>query len=68
MILWYSVGSDGTTAKAGQILLAGQDPQPIVRSTRHAIMLKWHGMIDGLLGNMRTVDGAMVIGDFRTDI
>jgi hypothetical protein len=48
---WLIVGSDGNTAKAGQVLQAGQDPAPLVRSGRHALMLSWHRTCDELLGD-----------------
>lgn len=51
-ILWLIVGSDGNTARAGQLVQSGQNPQPIVRGTRHAIMLSWHRLCDSALGDI----------------
>ena len=41
-VLWLIIGSDGNTARAGQLVQSGQDPEWRPRSTRHHIMLKWH--------------------------
>lgn len=54
VLLWLLLGSDGNTARAGQLVQAGQDPLPVVRGVRHGIMLSWHRLCDGLLGD---VDG-----------
>ena len=51
-VLWLIVGSDGNTARAGQLVQAGQTPQPITRSSRHAIMMSWHHLCDSLLGDI----------------
>lgn len=51
-ILWLIVGSDGNTARAGQLVQSGQDPQPITRGTRHAIMLSWHRLCDSAFGDI----------------
>jgi|APTNR8051073442_1049403.scaffolds.fasta_scaffold28966_2 hypothetical protein len=51
-IAWLIIGSDGNTARAGQLVQSGQDPQPITRSDRHAIMLSWHHLCDSLLGDI----------------
>lgn len=51
-VAWLVIGSDGNTARAGQLVQSGQDPQPITRSTRHAIMLSWHQLCDGVLGDI----------------
>lgn len=51
-VLWLIVGSDGNTARAGQLVQSGQDPQPITRGTRHAIMLSWHRLCDSALGDI----------------
>jgi hypothetical protein len=51
-VLWLIVGSDGNTARAGQLVQAGQDPQPITRGTRHAIMLSWHRLCDSAFGDI----------------
>lgn len=51
-VLWLIVGSDGNTARAGQLVQSGQDPQPITRGTRHAIMLSWHRMCDSVFGDI----------------
>lgn len=45
-LVWLFVGYDGNTLRAGQLVQAGQDPQPIVRSSRHCIMVSWHNMCD----------------------
>lgn len=51
-LIWLVIGSDGNTARAGQLVQAGQDPQPIVRSFRHHIMLSWHHLCDRALGDI----------------
>ncbi len=48
-VIWLIVGSDGNTARAGQLVQSGQDPQPITRGYRHAIMLSWHRACDSVL-------------------
>lgn len=58
--LWLVVGSDGNTAKAGQVVMAGQDPRPVARSIRHGLMLRWHEVCDSLLGDLKKVDGGSV--------
>ena len=55
IVLWLIVGSDGNTARAGQLVQSGQDPQSIVRSVRHGIMLVWHRGCDALLGDVDKV-------------
>ena len=52
-VIWLIVGSDGNTARAGQLVFSGQDPQPIIRGTRHAIMLSWHHVCDSLMGDIK---------------
>ena len=52
IVLWLMVGSDGNTARAGQLVQSGQDPQPVTRSVRHAIMLSWHRLCDATLGDI----------------
>ena len=49
-ILWLIVGSDGNTARAGQLVQSGQDPEWTPRGTRHRIMLGWHQACDGVCG------------------
>ena len=51
-VLWLILGSDGNTARAGQLVQAGQDPQPIVRGVRHGLMLSWHRLCDSALGDI----------------
>jgi hypothetical protein len=51
-ICWLLVGSDGNTARAGQLVQSGQDPQPITRGTRHAVMLSWHCLCESALGDI----------------
>lgn len=51
-ILWLIVGSDGNTARAGQLVQSGQEPRPITRGTRHAIMLSWHRLCDSAFGGI----------------
>ena len=53
VVLWLVLGSDGNTARAGQLVHAGQDPQPIVRGVRHGIMLAWHHLCDSVLGDIQ---------------
>lgn len=52
IVLWLIIGSDGNTSRAGQLIQSGQDPQPITRGKRHAIMLSWHGICDSMLGDI----------------
>ena len=49
---WLLLGSDGNTAKAGQIRQSGEDPVPTARSARHAAMLAWHRWCDRRLGDI----------------
>lgn len=51
-VLWLVLGSGGNTARAGQIVHAGQDPQPLTRGARHGAMLAWHHLCDGVLGDI----------------
>lgn len=51
-VVWLVIGSDGNTARAGQLVQSGQDPQPITRSARHAVMLSWHKLCDGVVGDV----------------
>jgi hypothetical protein len=51
-VAWLLVGIDGNTAKAGQALNAGVDPAWQPRSPLHAVMLSWHRLCDGLLGDV----------------
>ena len=51
-ILWLIVGADGNTARAGQLVQAGQDPRPVVRGVRHGLMLSWHRLCDAALGDI----------------
>lgn len=51
-VLWLIVGSDGNTARAGQLVQSGQDPQPIVRGVRHGIMLAWQRGCDAVFGDV----------------
>lgn len=53
LVLWLVAGSDGTTAKAGQVLYAGEEPQTTPRGLRHGLMLEWHRICDDLLGDIR---------------
>lgn len=57
IIVWLIVGSDGNTARAGQFVTAGVNPQPITRSRRHAVMLFWHHLCDSLLGDIEKPSG-----------
>ena len=52
-VFWLIVGSDGNTSRAGQLVFCGQDPQPIIRGTRHALMLSWHHLCDSLMGDIK---------------
>ena len=52
-IFWIIVGSDGNTARAGQLVQSDQDPQPIIRSKRHAVMMSWHNLCDSAFGDIR---------------
>lgn len=51
LCLWIFLGWNGTTARAGQLLNAGENPTPIVRSWRHDLMLRWHHLCDRTLAN-----------------
>jgi len=51
-VLWLIIGADGNTARAGQLVQSGQDPQPVVRSARHHLMLTWHEQCDRFLGDV----------------
>ena len=51
-MLWLVLGSDGNTVRAGQIVYAYQNPQPIVRGFRHSLMLNWHHFCDSTLGDL----------------
>ncbi len=59
--LWLFVGSDGTTAKAGQVLDAGVNPQETPRGLRHGIMLSWHRLCDGVLGDVAEPSGGSAV-------
>jgi hypothetical protein len=61
-ILWLTVGSDGNTARAGQLVQSGQDPQPIRRGTRHGIMLLWHRVCDSILGDISDEEDGRTTG------
>ena len=50
-VLWLIIGSDGNTARAGQLVQSGQDPAWMPRGTRHRIMLGWHQACDVVLGS-----------------
>lgn len=52
LVAWLIVGIDGNTAKAGQVLNAGVDPDWTPRSPLHAVMLGWHRLCDGVLGDV----------------
>ena len=59
--LWLIVGSDGTTAKASQVLTAGVNPEESPRGIRHGIMLGWHRLCDRALGDIaEAADGSAV--------
>ncbi len=49
--LWLFMGWDGNTAKAGQVLLSGQNPAISPRGIRHKVMLSWHQLCDNILGD-----------------
>lgn len=51
-VAWLVAGSDGNTARAGQLVQSGQDPAPIVRGYRHVVMLSWHRLCDSALGDI----------------
>lgn len=52
LVAWLVVGADGNTAKAGQVLNAGIDPEWKPRSPLHGLMLSWHRACDGVLGDV----------------
>ena len=49
-VLWLIIGSDGNTARAGQLVQSGEDPGFKPRSARHRMMLGWHETCDTVLG------------------
>ena len=51
-VLWLIIGSDGNTARAGQLVQSGQDPQPVIRGYRHGIMMSWHHLCDSTFGDV----------------
>lgn len=50
-VLWLIIGSDGNTARAGQLVQSGQDPEWQPRGARHRIMLTWHQACDRVFGS-----------------
>lgn len=52
IVLWLIIGSDGNTARAGQLVSSAKNPHYIVRGKRHAIMMSWHRICDSLFGNV----------------
>ncbi len=50
-ILWLVLGADGNTARAGQLVQSGQDPEWKPRGARHRTMLSWHQACDSVLGS-----------------
>ncbi len=52
-VIWLIIGSDGNTQRAGQLVQSGQDPQPIIRGYRHAVMVSWHRLCDSVLGDIK---------------
>lgn len=51
IVLWITIGSDGNTARAGQLVSSEQDPHYQIRGKRHAIMMSWHRVCDSILEN-----------------
>jgi hypothetical protein len=51
MVIWLIVGSDGNTARAGQIAIWEDNPHYIVTSEKHAIMIAWHNLCDDFFGD-----------------
>jgi len=49
-IIAFIIGSDGNTARAGQLVQSGEDPEFKPRSARHRMMLGWHETRDTVLG------------------
>ncbi|MBY0280463.1 hypothetical protein K2Z84_34445 [Candidatus Binatia bacterium] len=58
IVLWLIVGGDGNTAKAGQVLLSGEDPVVASRGFRHGAMLRWHELCDRILGDIVCTEDA----------
>ena len=52
-VLWLVMGSDGNTARAGQMVHAYQNPQTLVRGVRHGVMMEWHRLCDSALGDIK---------------
>lgn len=50
-VVWLLLGSDGNTARAGQLVQSGQDPEWSPRGTRHRIILSWHQACDAVFGS-----------------
>ncbi len=50
-VIWLILGSDGNTARAGQLVQSGQDPEWKPRGARHRIMLSWHQGCDAVFGS-----------------
>lgn len=49
-VLWFVLGADGQTPRAGQMLEASWEPLPAVRGARHGAMVAWHDACLALLG------------------
>ena len=49
--IWLILGSDGNTARAGQLVQSGQDPEWNLRGVRHRTMLAWHRACDSVFGS-----------------
>jgi hypothetical protein len=50
-MLWLFMGANGNTARAGQLVQSGQDPEWNPRGPRHRIMLGWHQACDSIFGS-----------------
>lgn len=49
-VLWFVLGADGQTPRAGQMLEASWEPLPAVRGARHGAMVAWNDLCLALLG------------------
>lgn len=49
-VLWFVLGADGQTPRAGQMLEASWEPLPAVRGARHGAMVAWNDLCLALMG------------------
>ncbi len=51
IFFWIVIGSDGNTARAGQLVSSEKNPTYIIRGKRHAFMMSWHTLCDSAFGD-----------------